>query len=71
MEYFFKVMLLESCRLIWDKSCSRERESLSQLMGRAAFVCLAETAGALHSPFASQTMMEGLQRNLNQHFFFL
>lgn len=48
---------LETCRLVWDKPCSGEKESLSRPMGRAALVCLAdliaETHGALASPFAS------------------
>lgn len=70
---------LETHRLLRDKPCSGEKENLSQLMGRAALVCLAETHGALPSPFASWasacgrriTMMEEGQRAFNQHFFSL
>jgi len=57
MGYSFLSSFLETCRLAWDKPCSRGKESLSQLVGRAALVCLAdlttETHGALASPFAS------------------
>lgn len=70
---------LETCWLIQDEPCSGEKENLSQLMGRAALVCLAETHGAFPSPFASwasacgrrMAMMEEGQRALNQHFFSL
>lgn len=74
---------LETCRLIWDKPSSEEKENLSQLMGRAALVCLAdliaETRGAFPSPVASwafahkkkMAMMEEGQWDFNQHFFYL